>query len=218
MQTRTYTINVPGPFPDVDSDKAARMLEAALAQGVELAPDVIGSGPKALRVTVSENDAEALRALAGGASMASAFRRLFSTVAGVRPVRALPAPGSAKRGSARLSLPAPETSLRVSRIASLSVPAWFDPANPNRGNYWRSLGLDAQQRMVEAHGPERASAPRDAGQRPRLGAALLLSLAFVLFFFMLPVLARFVSMQGKPGASGLGGAAAGPRFPEWRPQ
>lgn len=222
METRTYTVNVPARFPDLDSEKAARMLETALAQGVELAPDAVGSGPKALRLTVNEGEAEALREMAGGASMAAAFRRLFSTVAGVRsrprlesrPARILDVPA---RAESQALLPAKVRARQEAPARSLAVPPWFDPANPNRGGYWRSLGGDVQQRMIEAHRPERTTASRAGAEaRPKLWPPLILSLAFVVLFFALPILARFLSMRGAsvPGGS----APSGPRFPEWRPQ
>ncbi len=214
METRTYTVNVPARFPDLDSEKAARMLETALAQGVELAPDMIGSGPKALRLTVAENHAEALRELAGRASMAAAFRRLFSTVAGgvrskprleSKPARVLDVPA---RMELKAVLPAKvpagqEAPARSLAIGTRALP-WFYPHDP--------LAVGAPQRTIAARAPGRVSAPR-VEARPWLG--LILSLAVVVFFFALPVLARFFSMRG---ASVSGGAPSGPRFREWRPQ
>lgn len=215
MQTRTYTVNVPERFPDLGSDKVARVLEAVVAERLELAPDIVGSGPKALRLTVNESDAEALQELAGGASMAAAFRRLFSTAVGVRP--RLGSGGAhivdvAARPESKAILPA---GIRVRQdvpMRSLAVPPWFDPDNPNRVYYWRSLGVDMQLQVIEAQEPATVSAPPRVEARAQLVAALLLSLAFVLFLYMVPILAHFF------GAAPSGSASSGSGFREWRPE
>lgn len=203
MKTRTFTVNVPERFPAVSSDKVASVLRTVVAQRIELSPDRIGSGPKVLRVTVDESDAEALRRLAGGASMALAFRRLFCTaVDGRKMLSGLSRKGLV--GSAVESVPVLRKvpAKRETPVQSVSVPSW----------YWRSLGVPMQLRILGAHGvaaPHVESVRTVVGQRKQAwGFTVLLVFALLLMF-------GFGMLFGKP--SGPGSASVG-RYPEWRPQ
>src|SRR5260370_42554535 len=122
MANRTYSVNVPDCFPDVDSNRAGQMAVLVLRERIPLLPDAVGAGPRVLRLTVNEGTAQRLRNLAGG-SMALAWRRLFSTVA--------ERTGAGRRipcSSLRPRLP--ESKPGQSRPASRTAPVWYQLSTP----------------------------------------------------------------------------------------
>jgi hypothetical protein len=201
---KTFTVNVPSRFPDVGSDAAQRMAALALREGIVLAPDRVGSGPKVLRLTVEESTADGLCDLAGGASMAEAWRRLFSTVAG-RPAL------SAPRESSRV-LPAelPEYSPSDSGPPS----GWLPKDDSEyRQAAWERLSPDRKAELCASFAPACLPKPvaRDAKKPLSFGAFMLawiIPAAIAVGLYLL--VARFGTRAG--------GVSSARNFPAWRPQ
>ncbi len=219
--TRTITVNVPENFPDVDSDRAQRMAEIALGNRVTLLPDAIGSGTKVLRLTVTEDVAESLRVISGNGSMALAWRRLFSTVAGVRPAPRLSRSAPARVVEGEIIRPRPRA--LPSAGDALPIPVWFDAENPNRVSYWRSLGTDSQRNIIESYDKikSRSVAQSNLSLTPENRSAVrdwlldkFLELLPVLLFAGLVWLLSHLRSQS---SSGGGSAPSGPRYRTWRP-
>jgi hypothetical protein len=178
-----------------------------------------GSGDVVLRLSLPEDQVLALRAVAGGGKASVAIRRLLATFSRrmppSMPVHGLPRACELSDKPAALPTRFSEPE-RTGLIRLLEIPSWFDPENPNRLSYWKSLGYDNQLQIIEAHPvsvPEPEEAPANAGiSPPSTGATLISLIASVLLF------ALMVFLADRQRARAASAPSPGPSYPPWRPE
>jgi hypothetical protein len=215
MATRTYSVNVPETFPDVDSAMTAAMAAEALRSKVVLARDAIGSGAKVLRPTLDDGTMEALCGRAGTNHPSEAIRRLYSTFA---ERAALPARiPRARVLDVEVVHVSQEPHALLPTGDAVGIPSCYSGSEDR----WRREASESQQVFWNMERKMRPASAEPAVKQKAVSASVgrsvltvLLSVIFWsgIFVGIVYVLARVSAVKASaPGAPG-------PRFQAWRPQ